>query len=331
MRRLISLLAIGAMLTAGCGSSAPANTAAPASQGASTPVSSAAAPSEVAPSAAALPEGTLRVLVHQNPPFTDFMNTFNAEFEARHPGVKVDMSIVAPNDLATTTQTRLTANDVDVVDMFAFDTAVQPYMKQATPPIWQTLADNGSLMDLTDQPFVKLYDPNAIKDAGTYNGKVYEINLARVGFSGLYINKDLFTKNNVKVPTTWSELVAACQAFKTASVPCMTAGGQDGWPIFVTGYGIVGSSFPDQAAYVEGLWTGSVKYNDAKNLEMWKKLQMLARHDRAGRHGHRRGRRPGPVRRRRGRHAVGLHLARAGDRGRQARVPVGLHHLPRQR
>jgi len=272
VRRLISLLAIGAVLASGCGSTAPAS--APAATG--TAAASAAGASAPAASAAALPAGTLRVLVHQNPPFTDFMNTFNADFEARHPGVKVDMSIVAPNDLATTTQTRLTANDVDVVDMFAFDTAVQPYMKQATPPIWQTLADNGSLLDLTDQPFVKLYDPNAIKDAGTYNGKVYEINLARVGFSGLYINKDLFAKNNVKVPTTWSELVTACQTFKTASVPCMTAGGQDGWPIFVTGYGIVGSSFPDQAAYVEGLWTGSIKYNDAKNLDMWKKLQTLA-------------------------------------------------------
>lgn len=274
MRRLISLLAIVAVVATGCGTSTPASVAPSTAPVASTPVSSVAAPS----TAAALPAGTLRVLVHQNPPFTDFMATFNAAFEAAHPGVKVDMSIVAPNDLATTTQTRLTAKDVDVVDMFAFDTAVQPYMKKATPPIWQTLADNGSLMDLTDQPFVKLYDPNAIKDAGTYNGKVYEINLARVGFSGLYINKDLFTKNNVKVPTTWSELVAACAAFKTASVPCMTAGGQDGWPIFVTGYGIVGSSFPDQAAYVEGLWTGSIKYNDAKDLEMWKKLQILA-HD----------------------------------------------------
>ena len=274
MRRLISLLAVVAVVATGCGTSTPASVAPSTAPAASTPVSSAAAPS----TAAALPAGTLRVLVHQNPPFTDYMAKFNTDFEGRHPGVKVDMSIVAPNDLATTTQTRLTAKDVDVVDMFAFDTAVQPYMKKATPPIWQTLADNGSLMDLTDQPFVKLYDPNAIKDAGTYNGKVYEINLARVGFSGLYINKDLFTKNNVKVPTTWSELVAACAAFKTANVPCMTAGGQDGWPIFVTGYGIVGSSFPDQAAYVEGLWTGTIKYNDAKDLEMWKKLQILA-HD----------------------------------------------------
>ena len=105
---------------------------------------------------------------------------------------------------------------------------------------------------------------------------MYAINLARVGFTGLYINEDLFSANNVKVPTTWSELVAACEAFKAKQIPCMTAGGADGWPIFVTGYGILGSAFPDQAAYVEGLWTGSVKYNDTANLAMWEKLRVLA-------------------------------------------------------
>ena len=54
----------------------------------------------------------LTVLVHANPPMTAFLETFNAEFEAANPGVTVDMSVVAPGDLATVTQTRLTANDV---------------------------------------------------------------------------------------------------------------------------------------------------------------------------------------------------------------------------
>jgi raffinose/stachyose/melibiose transport system substrate-binding protein len=227
-------------------------------------------------SAPALAPTTLRVLVHQNPPFTDWMAKFNSQFEAAHPGVTVDMSVVAPADLSTTTQTRLAANDVDVVDMFAFSNAVQPYMKGATPPIWQTLADGGQLLDLTDQPFVANYDPAATAAAGTYNGKVYEINLGRVGFSGVYLNKDLFAAHDIAVPTTWSELVAACQAFTAADVPCITAGGQDGWPIFVTGYGIVGNSFPDAAAYVQGLWDGSIKFNDPANLAMWEQLRILA-------------------------------------------------------
>lgn len=219
---------------------------------------------------------TLRVLVHQNPPMVDYMTKFNEEFTAKHPDITVDMSVVNANDLSTVTQTRLTANDVDVVDMFGFANAAQPYMKNVDPPNWQTLIEAGYLLDLTDQPFVKNYDEPTIKDAGTYNGKVYEINLGRVSYSGIYYNKDLFTANNVKVPTTWSELVTACETFTAADTPCMTAGGKDGWPIFVGAYGLIGATYPDQQALVEGLWTGTIKWNDAKSMEMWDKMKVYA-------------------------------------------------------
>ena len=221
---------------------------------------------------------TLTVLIHQNPPMVEFMNDFNTKFQEQNPNITVDMAVVNAGDLSTTTQTRLTANDVDVVDLFGFANAAQPYMKDVTPPNWQALIDSGLLMDLTDQPFVANYAENAIKDAGTYNDKVYEINLGRVVYSGIYYNKDMFTANNVEIPTTWSELVAACATFKAANIPCMTAGGKDGWPIFVGAYGLLGSEFPDQAAYIEGLWTGTIKYNDEKNLDMWTKMQIYA-HD----------------------------------------------------
>lgn len=57
----------------------------------------------------------------------------------------------------------------------------------------------------------------------------------------------------------------------------MTAGGKDGWPIFVGAYGLIGASYPNQAQLVEGLWTGSTKWNDAKSLDMWSKMQIYAR------------------------------------------------------
>ena len=230
-----------------------------------------AAPATQAPAAGPT---TLKVLIHQNPPMVAFMEEFNKKFQEKHPDITIDMSVVNANDLSTVTQTRLTANDVDVVDMFGFANGAQPYMKMVDAPNWQQLIEAGLLMDLTDQPFVKNYDEAAIKDAGTYNGKVYAINLGRVSYSGIYYNKDLFAANNVKVPTTWSELVAACETFKAADLPCMTAGGKDGWPIFVGAYGLIGSVYPDQAALVEGLWTGSIKWNDAKSLEMWDKMQI---------------------------------------------------------
>jgi len=269
MRKLIALLAIAGLAMSACGGST-ASTAPSAAPASADPGASAA------PSAAAL-SGTVRVLIHQNPPFVDFMNAFNAKFQADNPGVTVDMAVVNANDLGTATQTRLTANDVDVIDIFSFSNAVQPYMKGANPPGWQSLIDAGLLMDLSDQAFVTNYDQGAIKDAGSYNGKVYEINLGRVGLSGIYYNKDLFTANNVTVPTTWSELVAACATFKAADVSCMTAGGKDGWPIFVGAYGLLGATYPDQAALVQGLWDGSIKWTDQQAVDMLAKAQIYDR------------------------------------------------------
>jgi raffinose/stachyose/melibiose transport system substrate-binding protein len=262
---LASVLLVAILLISACGA-----TEEPAVE--PTEASAATQPTE----APAAEEVTLRVLVHQNPPMVAFMESFNEQFQAKYPNITVDMSVVNANDLSTVTQTRLNANDVDVVDMFGFANAAQPYMKNVTPPNWQTLIDAGLIMDISDQPFVQNYDAATIQDAGTYNGKVYEINLGRVSYSGIYYNKDLFTANNVQVPTTWSELVAACETFNAADIPCMTAGGKDGWPIFVGAYGLIGSIYPDQAALVEGLWTGTIKWNDAKSLVMWEEMKVYA-------------------------------------------------------
>jgi raffinose/stachyose/melibiose transport system substrate-binding protein len=242
--------------------------------GCASPAAAPEATEGAAPPAASDEKVTLKVLVHQNPPMVQFMEEFNQKFSAKYPNITVDMAVVNANDLSTVTQTRLTANDVDVVDMFGFANAAQPYMKNVDPPNWQTLIEAGYLLDLSDQPFIKNYDSATIKDAGTYNGKVYAVNLGRVSYSGIYYNKDLFTANNVKVPTVWSELVAACETFAAANIPCMTAGGKDGWPIFVGAYGLTGALYPDQQALVEGLWTGAVKWNDAKAIEMWEKMKI---------------------------------------------------------
>ncbi len=262
---LVGLIITLSLVLSACGggaaTQAPAPTAPPAADATKAPP----APAQ---------KVTLKVLVHQNPPMVEFMNTFNEKFQAKYPDITVDMSVVNANDLSTVTQTRLTANDVDVVDIFGFANAAQPYMKNVTPPNWQTLIEAGLLMDISDQAFIKNYDEPSIKDSGSYNGKVYAINLGRVSYSGIYYNKDLFTANNVKVPTTWGELVTACETFTKANTPCMTAGGKDGWPIFVGAYGLTGSLYPDQEALVEGLWTGTLKWNDAKALDMWSKMKV---------------------------------------------------------
>jgi raffinose/stachyose/melibiose transport system substrate-binding protein len=264
----ISMLLLLSILLAACGGAAEP-TPAPAAE-------PAAGETPAAPAPAAAEPVTLRLLVHQNPPMVEFMESFNEQFQAKYPNVTVDMSVVNASELATATQTRLTANDVDLIDIFGFSNAAQPYMKNVEKPNWQQLIEAGLLSDLTGQPFVSNYAPASIVDAGTWDGKVYQVNLGRVIYSGIYFNKDLFEANNVPVPTTWDELVAACETFNAADIPCMTAGGKDGWPIFVGAYGLIGSLFPDQAGLVEGLWTGSTKWNDATSMEMWEKMKVYA-------------------------------------------------------
>jgi raffinose/stachyose/melibiose transport system substrate-binding protein len=206
----------------------------------------------------------------------EFMEGFIEDFEAAHPNITVDYSIVNANDLATIQQTRLTANDVDVIAGFGFANGAQPYMSEVEPPNWQQFIQAGLLMDLTGQPFVDNYDEATIRDAGTFDDKVYQINLGRVTYSGMFYNKDLFAEYGVEVPTTWDELVAACETFTENGVACMTNGGADTWPIFVGAYGLLGSLYPDQAGLVEGLWTGETQWNDEETMELWEKYKVYA-------------------------------------------------------
>lgn len=274
---VFSFLVIFAMIAVACGGSAePAapesDTSAPA--GETAPEEEAAAPEEAA--AAQGEPVTLRVLTWQNPPMVAFMETFIDQFEANHPNITVDYSVVNANDLATIQQTRLTANDVDVIAGFGFANGAQPYMSEVEPPNWQQFIQAGLLMDLTGQPFLDNYDQATIQDAGTFDGKVYQINLGRVTYSGMFYNKDLFAEYGVEVPTTWDELVAACETFTENGASCMTAGGADGWPIFVGSYGLLGALYPNQEALVEGLWTGDIQWNDEATMELWNKYKVYA-------------------------------------------------------
>jgi raffinose/stachyose/melibiose transport system substrate-binding protein len=271
MRKLLVVAA--AVLFAACGGGTATPSPAAETPAASTPGGD--QPSTAPESTAPELSGSVRVLIHQNPPLVDFLTAFNKTFEANHPGVTVDMSVVNANDLPTSVQTRLTAGDVDVVvpTLTGFSNPVQPYMTNVDPPAWQQLIDAGLLADITDQAFVKNYDPVAIADATTYNSKVYGVDLGRVVYSGIYYNKDLLTQNNISLPTTWSELVAACDTLKAANIPCMTAGGKDGWPVFVGAYGLAGANFPDQAALAQGLWEGSTKWTDSSMAGLFDKYK----------------------------------------------------------
>ncbi|MDW3179566.1 MAG: extracellular solute-binding protein [Acidimicrobiia bacterium] len=222
-------------------------------------------------------EGTLRVLIHQNPPGVEFMENFNAEFEAANPGVSVDMTVVNADDIPTINQTRLNAKDIDVttISVTGFANAVQPFMTGADSPYWQQLIEAGLLMDLSGQDYLANYDQAAI-DGSSFDGGTYALSLGRTSYSGMFVNTDILSEIGAEIPTTWAELQSACEAAKEGGFKCAVAGGQDGWPIFVGTYGLLGSLYPDQSALVEGLWDGSVTWDDATGNELFEKYAYFA-------------------------------------------------------
>ncbi len=222
-------------------------------------------------------EGTLRVLIHQNPPGVEFFENFNKEFEAANPGVTINLSIVNANDIPTANQTRLNANDIDVttISVTGFANAVQPYMTGADSPFWQQLIEAGQLMDLSGEAFIDNYDDAAV-ESSSFDGGVYAVSLGRTTYSGMFVNNDILSQVGVSTPTTWDELVSACEAVKDAGLKCAVAGGQDAWPVFVGTYGLLGALYPDQEALTEGLWTGSVKWNDDQGMKLFERYDYYA-------------------------------------------------------
>lgn len=206
-----------------------------------------------------------------------WMTEFNKKFEAAYPQYKVDYTVSLPDDVFKQLQTtRLTANDVDLVPhLSSFIRGPKDFTPGADKPTWMDWIDSGLLLDISDQAFVKNYNANDIASATTYNGKVYGVPTGTVAFSGLFYNKDIFAKYNLKVPTTWTELQAVFKTLKENKVTPIGLAGKDKWPINLATMGLQATVIDDQQKFVEGLWKGTSKFTDKEPVEVLTKIKVL--------------------------------------------------------
>lgn len=208
---------------------------------------------------------------------TDWFENFNKQFEEKYPEYKVDLTVSPPDDaFKTLTQSRLNANDVDIVPhLSSFIRGPKDYTPGADKPNWQQWIDSGLFVDLTGQAFVKNYNENDIKNATTYNGKVYGVPTGMVSFSGLFYNKDIFAKYNLQVPKTWSDFEKVMKTLKDNGVTPIAFAGKDKWPIKLAVMGLQASILDDQSKFVEGLWKGTSKFTDPQPLEVLTKIKTI--------------------------------------------------------
>ena len=85
-------------------------------------------------------------------------------------------------------------------------------------------------VDLSAEPWTKTEDPQVL-DQSTVNGKVYGQTVWNTLGTTWVVNynKDIFSKLNLSVPTTFADLKSACQKIKATGVTPIYEPMADGW------------------------------------------------------------------------------------------------------
>lgn len=130
----------------------------------------------------------------------DWWVGFEADFEAAYPEIDLVVDVVSWNDIYTVVNTRIAngdAPDVLNIDVFA-DYQADDLLLPAQDYV-------------SEETYAKFYP--AFLDQSVVDGVVWAVpDLASA--RALYYNVDILEAAGVEVPTTWDELVAACEAIK---------------------------------------------------------------------------------------------------------------------
>ncbi|MEY9863437.1 raffinose/stachyose/melibiose transport system substrate-binding protein [Catenulispora sp. GAS73] len=218
---------------------------------------------------------TLTIAMWTNPAAVAQTQKVDAEFEQQHPGVKIKLQTAptAANAWPTLWQSLVSAKSVDVLAQFpptphSYPPASTGIIPQGTP----ALVQSGQFVDLSNQPFMKRFDPAAQKYAMGYNNGVYGVMTAEyVNNSGMFYKKDILAKYGLSVPTTYGEFISDLDTLKSKGITPLYVAGKDGYQS-IPWFGIMNQLLmqdkptADAPALwekrAEDFWSGAQSWND---------------------------------------------------------------------
>lgn len=213
MKKWMALLLCTAMLlaiTAGCVQTPDeTQTSATASTETSTDV--------VESSAAPAPELTI---TYQSISATDMFITCFAEYQKSHPNLKLDVITKDASTVATDIMAQVQTNTVPDVT-------------------WNNMAQTVGLVNSYPDVFLDLTDIINTRFAGRFNSGTFNLGTTEdgrivnfpgaAGEQGWLVNKALFEQYNVKIPTTFDEMITAAQVFRANGLTLIGNGTGDAW------------------------------------------------------------------------------------------------------
>lgn len=140
-----------------------------------------------------------------------------AKFEAENPDIRVVQNQVADAD--TIIRTLLVKDKApDVITLNGNGN-------------FGRLAQAGVFYDFSDEPVLDAINPavqEILADLGNKKGEVNSLGYVN-NANGIIYNADIFAEQGIEVPTTWDELIAACEQLQDAGIQPIYATLADSW------------------------------------------------------------------------------------------------------
>lgn len=190
------------------------------------------------------------------------LEEINAKFKAKHPNVEIVTE--SYQDQAYQQKIKIYAASNQLPDVFKY---------WSFKPMLGELALNGYVMPLNKKDFEKYgFIPGAMESC-IYNNKLFGLPES-CDFWMVYYNKALFTKYNVKVPTTLDELAEVSKVFRGNGIIPVVTDGKDAWPLAIIWHNLVDRTSGDFSAVQKAL-DRKIKFTDPKFLAATKKFKEL--------------------------------------------------------
>lgn len=178
------------------------------------------------------------------------------DFQAEYPWITVEQEIVPTSDWSSVTAARIAGNDaIDVI-------GVQPKCDgvSGSPAFYE----NNFLMDLGSLACVANFDESVLNDEVRCDGVLTSLPISSQTMC-VYYNVDMFNEYGIKVPTTWSEFMTACETLKQNGVAPMALGGKDGWPCVNMTIQLLSSDVFQTVGFdvYEKVWNGEMTYENS--------------------------------------------------------------------
>jgi raffinose/stachyose/melibiose transport system substrate-binding protein len=147
------------------------------------------------------------------------MSNVISKWNTGHPDIQINASATENNAYKVKIKTAIAAGDApDILYTWAGG-FTQPFVQSGKILDLDSYLNDGTKDKLLTGALTNI----------TYSGKIYGLTYNQQA-GALYVNNDLFKQNNIKVPTTFDELLTAVKAFKAKGITPMTVGEKDEWP-----------------------------------------------------------------------------------------------------